>query len=75
MTNYQDTLTFSNIEEPYDKLPKYLNSAITKLLYCFCKGTKNGRNTKIAKNFTFFLILNLHNLLEIACNYIRLYIF
>ena len=44
---------FSDIERAYDRLPKHLNSAITKLLYCFCRGgggwggAKNGRNTKI----------------------------
>ena len=41
---------FSNIERAYDRLPKHLNSAITKLLYCFSRGeggAKNGRNTKI----------------------------
>ena len=44
-------LMFSNIERAYDRLPKHLNSAITKLLYCFSRGegggAKNGRNTKI----------------------------
>ena len=29
---------FSNIEEPYDKLPKHLHSATTKLVYCFSRG-------------------------------------
>ena len=52
-------LIFSNIEEPYDKLPKQLNSAITKVFYCFSRWggggggagglAENGRNTKIAK--------------------------
>ena len=41
-----------------DKLPKHLNSAITKLflLILYSSGTKNGRNTKIAKNSHFFFI-------------------
>ena len=40
---------FSDIERAYDRLPKHLNSATTKLLYCFSRGggAKNGRNTKI----------------------------
>ena len=46
-------LMFSNIERAYDRLPKHLNSAITKLLYCFSRGegggAKNGRNAKIGK--------------------------
>ena len=47
---------FSNNEEPDDKLPKHLNSAITKLFYGFYREgeTKNGRNTKIAKISQFF---------------------
>ena len=64
-------LIFSNIEEPYDKLPKQLNSAITKLFYCFSWGVgrgrglaEHGRNTKIVKISLFFWFLNLHNLLE-----------
>ena len=66
---------FSNIEEPYEKLPKHLNSAITKLFYCFLsKGTKNGRNTKIGKISHFFWLLNLHVLLERAFNHIKLYL-
>ena len=64
---------FSNIEELYDKLPKNLNSAITKLFYCFLRGTKNGRNSKIAKISQYFSFLNLHNLLERAYNHIKLY--
>ena len=47
---------FSNVEELYDKLPKHLNSANTKLFYYFSRGVKNGRNIKIAKKITFFLI-------------------
>ena len=39
---------FSNIEGSYDKLPKDLDSATTKLFYCFSRLTKNGRNAKIA---------------------------
>ena len=27
----------SNIEEPYDKLPEHLNSAITKLFHLFSR--------------------------------------
>ena len=46
-------LMFSNIEEPYDMLPKYSNSAITKLFYFL--GAKNERNTKIAKISPFFI--------------------
>ena len=38
---------FSNIEEPYDELAKYLNSAIIKLFYGFSRGAKNWRNEKI----------------------------
>ena len=46
---------FSNIEEPYGKLPKHLNSVITKLFYCFSRGgAKNGKNTKIAKFHIFY---------------------
>ena len=48
-------LMFFNIEEPYDKLPKHLNSAITKLLYCFYRGLKMVEMEKL-QNFTFFLI-------------------
>ena len=40
---------FSNIEELYDKLPKNLNSAITKLFYCFLRGTKNEETQKLQK--------------------------
>ena len=66
---------FSNIEEPYDKLPNDLNSATSKLFYCFSRDAKNGRNTKIEKISHFFWFLNLHNLLERACNHIKLWIF
>ena len=45
---------FSNIEETYGKLPKHLNSAITKMFYCFSKGAKTGGNTKIGINSHFF---------------------
>ena len=65
---------FSNIAKPYQILPKHLNSAMTKLFYCFLsKGTKNRRNTKIAKISHSFSLLNLHALLERACNHIKLY--
>ena len=64
-------LIFSNIEEPYDKLPKQLNSAITKVFYCFSRrGGRGGgvgwkwKKHKNCENFTFFWFLNLHNLLE-----------
>ena len=40
---------FFNIEEPYDNLPKHLNSAITKLFYCFSRGAKNGKTQKLQK--------------------------
>ena len=63
---------FSNIEELYDKLPKHLNSALTEFTYCFSSGAKSGRNAKIS---IFFWFLNLHNLLERACNHIKLYIY
>ena len=33
-------LVFSKIEEPYEKLPKHLNSGITKLFHCFSRGLK-----------------------------------
>ena len=58
---------FSKIEESYDKLPKHLNSGITNLFY--------GRNEKNAKILHLFWFLNLHNLLERACNHTKLYTF
>ena len=64
---------FSNIEEPYDMLPKHVNLAITMLFYCFYRGAKSERNAKIAKISHFFRFLKLHNsLLEGACNHIKL---
>ena len=66
---------FSNIEEPYDKLSKQLNSAITKLLYCFYRRLKMEEMQKLQKLQYFSLLLNLQNLLERACNHIKLYIF
>ena len=54
---------------------KRLNSAITKLFYCFSRGVENGRNTKIAKISHFFWFSNPHNLLERACNHLKLYIY
>ena len=45
---------FSNIEEPYDKLPKHLNSVITKLFYCFSRGGLKMEKTQKLQNFTFF---------------------
>ena len=64
---------FSNIEETFAKLPKHLNSAITKLFYCFSKGWGLLKMEELQK-FHFFWFLNLHNLLERACNHIKLYI-
>ena len=40
VAEHNRNLIFSNIEEPYDKLPKYLNSAITNLFYCFSRGER-----------------------------------
>ena len=70
---------FSSIEEPYGKLPKHpkhLNSAITKIFYCFFREwAKNWRNTKNANISHFFWFWNLHHSSERACNHIKLYIY
>ena len=44
---------FSNIEGPYDKLPKHLNSAIIKLFYCFSMGLKMEETQKLQKFLIF----------------------
>ena len=48
---------------------------MARLFYCFSSGAKNERNTKNAKVSYFFHILNIYNLLERACNDIKLYIY
>ena len=53
---HSKNLKFPNIEEPYDKLPKQLNSAMAKLFYCISRGAKNQRNGKNAEISHFFAI-------------------
>ena len=68
-------LMFSNTEEPYNKLQKYLNSATSKLFYCFSSLELKIEEMQKLQKFHIFCFLNLHNLLGRACNQMKLYIF
>ena len=68
-------LILSIIEVPYDKLTKYLNSALTKLFSTSVIGLETEEKQKLKHFSFFFLYLNLYDLLKMANSHLKFYIF
>ena len=68
-------LILSIIEVPYDKLTKYLNSALTKLFSTSVIGLETEEKQKLKHFSFFFLYLNLYDLLKMAYSHLKFYIF